>query len=119
MARLLRTTTSTPLFILSMLPYATAAPLIKREEGYVLPKPVIILLIIIGAGLLVCVGFAIHSSFGFRPSGNGMKNMGAEQMEYMTEVRGRNLAGMMAQGQRSQMEAPGPRGMRRGESVYD
>ncbi|XP_014553837.1 hypothetical protein COCVIDRAFT_106616 [Bipolaris victoriae FI3] len=102
-----------------MLPYTTAAPLIKRDEGYLLPKPVIILLIIIGAGLLVCVGFAVHSSFGFRSNGNGMRNMGAEQMEYMTEVRGRNLASMMAQGQRSRMEGTGPGGMRRGESVYD
>ena len=48
-----------------------------------------------------------------------MRNMGAEQMEYMTEVRGRNLAGMMAQGQRSRMEGAGPGGLRRDESVYD
>lgn len=67
----------------------------------------------------MCVGFAVHSSFGFKSSGNGMKNMGAEQMEYMTEVRGRNLARMMAQGQLSRMEGAGPGGMRKGESVYD
>ncbi|EUC45433.1 hypothetical protein COCMIDRAFT_36815 [Bipolaris oryzae ATCC 44560] len=102
-----------------MLPYTSAAPLIKRDEGYLLPKPVIILLIIIGAGLLVCVGFAVHSAFGFRSNGNGMKNMGSEQMEYMTAVRGRNLAVMMAQGQRSRMEGAGPGGVRMGESVYD
>ena len=119
MARLPRATTLTPLFILGRLPCTTAAPLIKRDEGYNLPQPLIILLIILGAGLLVCVGFAIHSAFGFRTNGNGMKNFRAEQMEYMTEVRGRNLAGMMAQGQRSRMEEVGSGGMRRGESAYD
>ena len=93
-------------FALSMLPHTTAAPLAKRDE-YPLPKPVMVLLIIIGAGMAVCAGYAVHKTFGFRADGNGMKNVSAEQMEYMAEVRQRNFANLMAQGHRSRMEGRG------------
>ena len=91
--------------LLLALPIVTASPLSKREDTYPLPIPAMILLIILGAGMAVCVGYAIHKTFGFRSSGNGVKNISAEQMEYMTEVRGRNFRGMMKEGERSRMMA--------------
>ena len=66
------------LITLITLPPATASPLAKRDD-YPLPIPLMILLIILGAGMAVCVGYAIHKTFGFRASGNGMKSMSAEQ----------------------------------------
>ncbi|USP78733.1 hypothetical protein yc1106_06007 [Curvularia clavata] len=72
--------------LLLTLPMTTASPLTKRDDDYPLPIAAMILLIILGAGMAVCIGYAIHKTFGFRPSGNGVKNVSAEQMEYMTEA---------------------------------
>jgi hypothetical protein len=109
---------STTLIVLTILPFTTAASITKRDEGYLLPKSVIILLVILGSGLAVCMGFAIHKTFGFRRSGNGMKNVSAEQMSHMKEVRERNYACMMAEGHRTRMERTDARGVRKGESAY-
>lgn len=70
--------------------------LTKRDE---LPKPVIILLIMVGAIALVLLGFAIHSAFGFGgKDANTAKPMSVEQMEYMAEVKGRNLEALAREG---------------------
>lgn len=89
--------------LLLALPMVTASPLSKRDDDYPLPIAAMILLIILGAGMAVCIGYAIHKTFGFRPSGNGVKNVSAEQMAYMTEVRERNHRVLMHEGKRSQM----------------
>ncbi|EOA87117.1 uncharacterized protein SETTUDRAFT_19633 [Exserohilum turcica Et28A] len=75
--------------VLSTLPLAASTPLTKRknDDEYVIPKEGIILLVILGAGLAVCMGLAIHATFGFRKTANGLQAAGAEQMEYMAEVR--------------------------------
>ncbi|RMZ72485.1 hypothetical protein GMOD_00007479 [Pyrenophora seminiperda CCB06] len=103
------------LVLLALLAPATAAPLLKRDQDYVIPIPLIILLIILGAGLLVCMGYAIYSMFASKQDGNGIKQMSSEQMEYMAEVRLRNMDGLMSEGRR------GYRGMskQRGDVVYN
>jgi hypothetical protein len=107
----MKTTTTTFSILLVLLRALTvhAAPLVKRDSSeYLLPKPVIVILIMLGSGLLVCVGFAIHSTFGFRPDGNDSKQMTPEQM-----VRVRNMERLMAEGAKYHS------GPRRGEVVYD
>lgn len=76
----------------------------KRDEEYLLPKPVIVLLIMLGALLVVCMGFAIHSVFGFAKDGNGLKPMTNEQQEYMAEVRARNMDALAYQGSKGMRE---------------
>ena len=101
------------LILLGLLTPATAAPLIKRDDDYAVPQPVIILLIMLGAGLLVCMGYAIHSMFVPKPE--GVKQITNEQMEYMAEVRIRNMDRLLAEGRRSHKGA-----MRGGgDTVYD
>jgi hypothetical protein len=110
------TATATPVLLLLLNTLTVhAAPLVKRDTSeYVLPKPVIVILIMLGAGLCVCVGFAIHSTFGFKgENDNNLKEVTPEQMEYMTEVRVRNMERLMAEG------AHYHKGPRRGEVVYD
>lgn len=70
---------------------ATAQHLVKRDQEYLLPKPVIVLLIMFGAGFVVCMGFAVHSAFGFGRNANVPKPMTNAQAEYMAEVRVRNM----------------------------
>lgn len=103
----------TAILLLALLKKATAHPLIKRDE-YAIPETVIILLIMLGAGICVCVGYAINATFGFREDGNGMKPMTPEQQEYMAQVRVTNMNGLMAEGARSHRG-----GLRRGDVVYD
>ncbi|KNG51724.1 hypothetical protein TW65_01121 [Stemphylium lycopersici] len=106
---------SAPLLILAFSALATAIPLTKRENSeYILPKPVIVLLIILGSGLAVCMGFAVHATFGFKESGSRMKSASAAQMEYMAEVRVRNMGSLMAEGKRSRMESAMAGGQRGG-----
>ena len=110
----MKTTTAATLVLLNALT-VNASPLSKRETSeYLIPKPVIVLLIRLGSGLLVCMGFAVHSTFGFKQDGNDPKGMSPEQMKYMTEVRVRNMDRLMAEGAR---HYKGP--MRVGEVVYD
>lgn len=64
---------------------------IHLDMGYEIPPTIIVLLIILGSLFVVCLGYAIHSTFGFHDEGNGIKPMSVEQMEYMAEVRVRNM----------------------------
>ena len=105
---------TTAILLFTILHTATATPLAKRDAGYAIPEGAIILLILFGAGLLVCMGYAIHKTFGFRRNPNEFRHMSAEQQEYMAEVRVRNMQVLMAEGARSQRGGP-----RRGEVVYD
>lgn len=105
---------TTAILLFTLLNTATASPLTKRDAGYAIPEGAIIILILLSAGLLVCMGYAIHKTFGFRRNPNEFRHMSAEQQEYMAEVRVRNMQGLMVEGARSQKGGP-----RRGEVVYD
>ncbi|KAF1944362.1 hypothetical protein EJ02DRAFT_452479 [Clathrospora elynae] len=106
--------TKITLSLFSLLSLTTATPLAKRDSEYIMPKPIIVLLIMLGAGLLVCMGFAIHATFGFKNDGNGFKPMSPEQMEYMAEVRVRSVSHLMHEGARSQRHG----GKNSGETSY-
>lgn len=80
------------------------APLVKRDDEFLMPKPVIVLLIMVGAIFLVCCGYAIHSAFGFGNDVNKIKPMTNEQQEYMAEVRVRNMDALAYEGQSGQRE---------------
>ncbi|KAF2024565.1 hypothetical protein EK21DRAFT_78421, partial [Setomelanomma holmii] len=90
----------------------------KRDAGsmpdFDLPKPVIVLLIMIGALLLVCMGYAVHHAWGFGTDGNGIEPLSVSQMEYMAEVRVRNMEHLEREGQ----WARGMGKRRDGEVVY-
>jgi hypothetical protein len=92
--------------------------LIKRgdDEGYALPKGAIIILVMVGALLLVCMGYAIHKTFGFSEDGNGFKNMSVAQMDYMAEVRIRNMEHLEQEGRKAWA---GKKPIGQGEVVYD
>jgi hypothetical protein len=102
------------IFLFALLNSATASPLTKRDDDYAIPQAAIILLILLGAGLLVCMGYAIHATYGFKKNGNGVRPLSPEQQEYMAEVRIRNMNGLMAEGARTHGF-----GLKRGEVVYD
>lgn len=77
----------------------TMSNLLKRDDmGYSIPPPVIVLLIMFGAGCFTCMGYAVHKLWGFGQDGNGLKPVSVAQMEYMTEVRVRNLNAMEIEG---------------------
>lgn len=84
--------------------------------GFTLPPSIIILLIMLAASFLVCMGFAIHSAFGFGTDPNQPKPMSVEQMEYMAEVKVRNLEALQREG-RSWMST-GKRRVGDSETVY-
>lgn len=90
----------------------------RRDEnmGFTLPPSIIILLIMLAASFLVCMGFAIHSAFGFGTDPNQPKPMSVEQMEYMAEVKVRNLEALQREG-RSWMST-GKRRVGDSETVY-
>ena len=61
--------------------------LMKRAtDEYFVPKPILVLLIIVLALFFCAMGYAIHRTFGFGNDANGYKPMKAEQVEYMAEV---------------------------------
>jgi hypothetical protein len=76
----------------------TMSHLLKRDNGFEMPTPVIVLLIMVAAGFVVCMGFAVHSAFGFGTDNNKPKPMTVEQMEYMAEVKIRNLEALEREG---------------------
>lgn len=78
----------------------------KREEGYLIPKPLIVLLIMMGAIFVVCMGYAIHATFGFGNNPNRLRPLSPEQQEYMAEVRVRNMEGLMHEGAKSRVNGP-------------
>ncbi|CAG5163900.1 uncharacterized protein ALTATR162_LOCUS6574 [Alternaria atra] len=104
---------TTKAFFLTLFTSVTASPLAKRDD-YAIPPTVIVLLIMLGAGLVVCVGFAVNATFGFKETANGIKPMSQEQQEYMAEVRVMNMNALMAAGASSHRG-----GLKRGEVVYD
>lgn len=74
---------------------------LKRDDGnmgFTMPPSIIVLLVLVAAGFVVCCGFAIHSAFGFGPDANKPKPMNVEQLEYINEVRVRNLEAMEREG---------------------
>jgi hypothetical protein len=106
---------TTAILLFTILHPATASPLTKRSgDDYPIPIGAIIILILLGAGLVVCMGYAIHKTFGFKNNPNYFKPLSLEQQEYMAEVRVRNMNGLMAEGARSHKG-----GLQRGEVVYD
>ncbi|KAF2503010.1 hypothetical protein BU16DRAFT_533299 [Lophium mytilinum] len=77
----------------------------KRDNmGYAIPPSLIVLICMFGAGIMVCLGFAVHSQF-FGTSRNELPSMSPEQMDYMREVRERNMSALH--------DAMGRRGMKR------
>ena len=68
----------------------------------------------LAAGFVVCIAYAVYSMF--MPKRHGVRQMSNEQMEYMAEVRMRNMDGLMKVGRRN---LDGGRGMGRGDVVYD
>jgi hypothetical protein len=93
--------------------------LTKRDNmGFALHPSLIVLLVLLGAGFMVAAGYAINSAFGFREDGNGFKATSPEQMQYMADVRARNMDKMMSEGQRAW--ARGEESSRRtGDVVYN
>jgi hypothetical protein len=92
--------------------------LIRRDDTYdeyLLPKPVIVLLVMLGAEILVVVGYAIYSTFGFGKNDlHGIRTPSEQQKRYMREVRERNLNALMYEARRIQVNGR----MMRGETVY-
>lgn len=73
----------------------------KRDNmGYAIPPAAIILLILLGAAFVVA-GVAAVGKLVEGPNPNGIKQFTPEQMEYMKEVRDRNIDGLMSEGRRS------------------
>jgi hypothetical protein len=105
---------TTTILLFTIFNPATASPLTKRADDYPIPIGAIIILILLGAGLVVCMGYAIHKTFGFKNNPNHFKPLSPEQQEYMAEVRVRNMNGLMAEGVRSHKG-----GVQRGEVIYD
>ncbi|KAH3903878.1 hypothetical protein HBI56_237350 [Parastagonospora nodorum] len=102
-----------------MAPMPVTHQLARRDEnmGFSLPPSIIILFIMLAAGFFVCMGFAIHSAFGFGPDPNQPKPMSVEQMEYMAEVKVRNLEALQREGR--SWTSTGKRRVGEGETVYD
>lgn len=68
------------------------------------------------------MGYAIHQAFGFGPDNNRIKPLSAEQMEYMAEVRVRNMMALEHEGRKAwgeERERERRSGPSRGEVVYD
>ena len=81
--------------------------LLLRRDEYVIPPSIIVLLIIIGAGFLVCCGYAIHSAFGFGKDTDGIKPLSNAQYDYMAEVRARNTDALAYEGAKGQRDRGG------------
>lgn len=77
------------------------------DDNYLLPKPVIVLIVIFGALCLVVCGYAIHRTFGFAKDPNEFKHMSDTQANYMAEVRIRNMDSLRHEGRRSQWARSG------------
>jgi hypothetical protein len=77
----------------------------KRDQEYLIPKPLIVIVIMFGAAALVTAAYAIHRTFGFGRDGNGFKHVSVGQMYYMREVRARNMDSMAYEGALSQWAA--------------
>jgi hypothetical protein len=104
--------------ISTMAPSSPIHSFAKRDNmGFELPPTIIVLLIMIAAGFVVCMGFAVHNAFGFGDNSNQPKPMTVEQMEYMAEVKVRNLEALQREGRHWQGSSK--RRMGDSEVVYD
>jgi hypothetical protein len=103
---------------ISPLPSPTMAPhhFVKRDDGLLIPPGLIVLLIMIAAIFVTCMAYAVHKTFGFGTDGNGFKPMSVAQMDYMAEVRVRNMEHLEQEGRRAWA---GRSQRREGEVVYD
>jgi hypothetical protein len=92
--------------------------ILKREDnmGFLLPPSIIVLLIMLAAIFVTCMAYAVHKTFGFGTDGDGFRPMSVEQMEYMAEVRIRNMEHLEVEGRRAW---GGKMPRREGEVVYD
>lgn len=67
----------------------------KRDNmGYAISPVLIVFLIMIGAAFVVCMGYGIHRTYGFRHNGHDPMAMSEAQQLYMIEVRARNMEDM-------------------------
>lgn len=86
----------------------------RADDEFIMPKPVIVILIMFASGCATCLGYAVHKLIGFREDGNGFKPMSVAQMEYMAEVRVRNMDALAMEGRM----AWGQSKRREGETTY-
>lgn len=76
---------------------------VKRDNmGYAIHPLLIVLLIMLAAALVVCMGFAVNRLFVGEES-DGLRPRSVEQEQYMVDVRQRNLAILAQEGRRSQL----------------
>jgi len=70
------------------------AMFLKRDDddGYLIPKTAIVLLVMLGAGFVIAAAYGMHRVMGFgghdKPQA---KSMSIEQQQYMAGVRTRNV----------------------------
>ncbi|KAJ4360129.1 uncharacterized protein N0V89_000689 [Didymosphaeria variabile] len=90
--------------------------LAKRGDDDIagIPKWALVFLIMIGGGVLVVIVYGL-ARFMF-PEKENMKPVGAEQADYMREVRARNLNNLLAQ---SVPRSHGPSRLRQSNTRYD
>ncbi|KAF1952188.1 hypothetical protein CC80DRAFT_495530 [Byssothecium circinans] len=71
----------------------------KRDEiaGFDIPPLVIVLLCMVASGILLVMCYGV-ARFAFPDETQGPKEASAAQLDYMREVRARNLDGLMADG---------------------
>jgi hypothetical protein len=79
----------------------------RADEEYFVPKPILVLLVIILALFFWAIGYAVHSTFGFGPNPNVYKPLKVEQMEYMAEVRVRNMDSLAYEAAQARREVRG------------
>jgi hypothetical protein len=89
------------------IPHGAAMALHKRDNmGFQISPAAIILLVILGAGFLVCCGFAIVRFYGGTPDEQNWTKRVPEQDAYMREVRRQNRDKLARQGARYLRPAP-------------
>lgn len=88
------------------------------DDEFLLPKPVIVLLIMFGACAITILGYGIHKTFGFGPNPNEVKPITVEQVEYMAEVRVRGMDALAREGKLAWHEDRKGGMRRQNETVY-
>jgi hypothetical protein len=86
------------------------ASLMKRDGEYAIPKMAIVILCMLGAVVALVMGFAMSRLF-MSENTDGIKPLTAEQQEYMTEVRVRNINALEGEARRSMYGRGKPRPM--------
>lgn len=77
---------------------------VKRDEEYLLPKPVIVLLIMFASMVVTMLGYATHRLWGFGEDHNGVRSISVGQQEYMAAVRVRNLQAMESESRKARYD---------------